>query len=433
MRLGNVKQITIRYGFVGIAAASVHALSLFLMAKAWPLWFANLTGFAAASFASYLGHALFTFRQETKGKKFAIRWLILQYTINTALCVTLPILIVFFIGEHIAGKLVLIFTPTLVNALIWFQAAKFSSNRQALGKLSTVIHADDFGLTESINNAIVSLSKEQKLHSASILVNGTSVKQAISEWEKNKTIKLCLHLCLSEGMSISNSSKVNLLVDKHGRLKLSFINLLFLSFLSRNSTKKRLFKQQLKNEIIAQIKLYKELTGLESIYIDGHQHIHLIPIVLDILIELRDEYNIDWIRNTCEAIPPSLPINYWIEFFLENSITKWAVLQLLSAIAVKRIKHYKILTNCGFAGILFTGKMASPRLEISYIDLQRNIKKGGMTPPILLIHPSLNISQDRQSLDSAGFKYSKDFHSSRWREKEFDSIKNLKLISPSTF
>ena len=82
MRPGEISRKSIRYSFVGIASASIHASSLFLLAKFWPLWLANLTGFAAASFASYIGHALFTFRAETKGKKFAKRWLIIQYIIN---------------------------------------------------------------------------------------------------------------------------------------------------------------------------------------------------------------------------------------------------------------------------------------------------------------------------------------------------------------
>ena len=108
----------LRYGLVGGTAAVVHISVLLLLGQWMSLSLANPIAFLAASVAGYLGHALLTFREETGGRQFARRWLLLQYVVNLSVCALLPLLQ--------ASTLVLVFTPTLLNALIWSRAARFS-------------------------------------------------------------------------------------------------------------------------------------------------------------------------------------------------------------------------------------------------------------------------------------------------------------------
>ena len=63
---------------------------------------ANPIAFLAASVASYLGHALLTFREEPGGRPFARRWLLLQVVVNLSVCALLPL--------FKASTLVLVFT-----------------------------------------------------------------------------------------------------------------------------------------------------------------------------------------------------------------------------------------------------------------------------------------------------------------------------------
>ena len=82
----------LRYGLVGGTAAAVHIGVLLLMGQWISLSLANPIAFLAASVAGYLGHALLTFREETGGRQFARRWLLLQYVINISVCALLPLL-----------------------------------------------------------------------------------------------------------------------------------------------------------------------------------------------------------------------------------------------------------------------------------------------------------------------------------------------------
>ena len=80
---------------------------------------ANPIAFLAASVASYLGHALLTFREETGGRQFARRWLLLQ-VVSTS--VSAP--------SYRCSKRqhwCWCSPSTLLNAVIWSRAALFSA------------------------------------------------------------------------------------------------------------------------------------------------------------------------------------------------------------------------------------------------------------------------------------------------------------------
>jgi len=148
-----------RYGLVGLAAAAIHATVLVLMAKLIPFWLSNLSGFLAASLVSYLGHALYTFRSETTGQRFARRWLLLQFSVNVSVSALLPLALSPWASLPIT-TVMLVFTPTLLNALIWSRAARFSMRRhQRSNKTKPQLHADDLGLTNATNTAILNLPR----------------------------------------------------------------------------------------------------------------------------------------------------------------------------------------------------------------------------------------------------------------------------------
>ncbi len=422
-----------RYCLIGGMAAVVHALVLLVLSKSFPLWISNLSGFLVASLISYLGHAIYTFRRETKGKRFARRWLILQFSTNIILASLLPLL---FSSIKMLGfsALIFILTPTLVNALIWNFAAKFSLRRNHLLKYPPILHADDLGLTSSTNNAIISLAKEGKIASASLLVNGTAVNEAIQLWEENKSIELVLHLCLTEGPALASNSDTKGLTNGQGSLKVSFTKLLILSFIPRVLGIRKRYEDALYQEINSQINQFKFLTSINQICIDGHQHIHLIPIVLDILIKLSEAKKITWIRTTYEPLPTGLSWHYWRKIFFNGGLIKWFMLQWLTIIAKPKISKAKIRTNAGFSGILFTGSMSEEPLRLGFKELQILKIKPGETQSLILSHPSDQIIKE-EIFRLSRFPLSKRFFSSKWRKIELDALrrfksKNTKIIYP---
>ena len=185
------------YGLVGIVAAIVHAGVLLGLGLLMPLWAANPLAFLAASIAGYLGHARYTFRPETGGQRFARRWLVIQYVVNLSVCGVLPLVLPVAVPSLIRlGTLV--FTPTLLNALIWSKAAGFSA-KQRTQQQRPRVHADDLGLSEATNNAILQLARMGKLNGASLLVQGPAVSEGVVAWKalqaEQPDLELCLHRC----------------------------------------------------------------------------------------------------------------------------------------------------------------------------------------------------------------------------------------------
>ena len=269
------------------------------------------------------------------------------------------------------------------------------------------------------------MASEGILDSASLLVNGTAVNTAIQNWKNLKNFKLFLHLCLTEGKAIGSSKSSNDLKTEDGKIKASFIQLMYLSMLPNNSSKKIKLREDLKEEIIAQINNYKSLTGLTEICLDDHQHIHLVPIVLSILIEISGDYKITWVRTTSEPLPTGLPFKLWLNAFSHNGFIKWLLLQFLSERAKPKLREASIKTNISFAGILFTGRMIMPTVIFAWEELSHSIKNKENTAPILLIHPSASLSKKDIKLELIDFHLSKDFLASSFRQMEWKDIKMI--------
>ena len=425
MPINNINLTFIKYVIVGISSAAIHGIILIVLSQALPLSISNLFAFLTASISSYLGHALFTFRKETKGKKFARRWLLLQYFINISISALLPIFIASYLPKS-SAQIILVLTPTLINCIIWLKAKNHSLQKANFNKTSPIIHADDFGLNESTNKAIIDLKKLNVLSSASLIVNGNSLGSAIKSWKEVKNFYLCLHLCITEGPATGNINKIKNISNHNGQLNKSFLELLLISWLPKNNKYRKLIEVELRNEIISQIEKYKSLTELENLYIDGHQHIHLIPIVMEILIDLRKQFNIRWIRTTSEPLLKSISIKSWYLAFIKKGILKWLILIILSYFAKQRIKQNSIQTNSAFSGVLFTGIMSENIIIAASKELKFTTIKKNETAPLILTHPSYPLKNKQERDRLLSFHLSSKFFNSKWRYREFKAIQKQK-------
>ncbi len=432
MKLLKTGTKALRYGLVGISAAGIHGSVLVGLSQFHPFWISNVCAFLTASLFSYLGHALFTFRDETFGQRFAKRWLLLQFTVNVCISALLPMALSPLPSLTIKAG-ILMFTPTFVNALIWSRAARYASIRNRKSNNVPSIHADDFGLTEATNKAIISLLESNKLNSTSLIVNGSATNSAIEGWKKNSKFPLYLHLCLTEGPATTLKRNIISLTNKKGLLKQSFINLFFISFLPKKNTRRKRVKEELRKEIYSQIYLFKKLTGLNSIKIDGHQHIHLVPIVLEILLEIAPFENIKWLRTTNEPIPTDIAFKNWYIAISKGGCIKWLILQALSYFAKLRLYKASIKTNSGFSGVIFTGHMSKSILIQAWKELEVLKTSHLKTPPMILLHPGEILSQYENDFALAEFPLSRVFFNSKWRQKELKAIQdfNPNIISSS--
>ena len=430
------------YGLVGGISAGLHALLLvFLPRVGVPLPVANLMGFLGASLWSYLAHAKVSFRQETQGKTFPRRWLLLQLALNVVLSLVLPVLFATWAQSTVAS-IILVFTPTAVNYAVWNFAAKHVARlHPGVHRKRPDCHADDLGLDESINDAIFDLADAGQLQGASLMVAGPAVAHAVDGLRSRPQLKAYLHLVLSEGPPISPPDQIPLLIDAQGLLNLGFGQLLLASIWP--STHSRKLARQLATEIKAQILMFQSLVGAQSLRVDGHQHIHLVPVVWRELLKLEPALRPSWLRTIREPWPTAISNGCWLQSLLSAGLLKWLILSLLSAALQPTLKRNQIATNSSFAGVLFTGRMAGATLRACFRCLSNQPPipgKDHATAPLLLIHPAKGSAWNQDgsqlacSIDSS-YNRSLGFYASSWRQKEYLSMAQLteesKTFDPS--
>jgi len=305
-----------------------------------------------------------------------------------------------------------VFTPTVLNALIWSRAARFSAKaRQHKNGQPPLVHADDLGLAEGVGAAIIDLAQRGRLQGASLLVNGPSAADAVGAWRNlADPPPLTLHFCLTEGHGLPNCPD----------LPSGFGTLLLASLLP---WQRRRIAPQLHSVLQQQISRYRQLTGLRQIRLDGHQHIHLVPLVLDAVLDLARSESISWVRTTRESLPEGLSLRLWWQSLQTGGLIKWCVLQLLSGLAVPRLHRAGLQTNRRFAGVLFSGSMFGTAFRRCWETAHSPSKIDRASQPVVLIHPA--IPDAASGMDQEAFQQSVTFVQSASRQKEWASAQEL--------
>ena len=164
-------------------------------------------------------------------------------------------------------------------------------------KTRVKITADDFGMSESVDSAILSLAKENALTHASALVTYKGCQLAIKRCkEEAPALKIGLHLNLVTGKSVK--SKNGILCDENGFFKNGFVKLLFFSII-----KPQKLRIEVYNEVIAQIRLLRSY-GASVCYLDSHRHVHYIPLIYSEATRAAKDEGIMEIRTINEPFIP---------------------------------------------------------------------------------------------------------------------------------
>ncbi len=229
-----------------------------------------------------------------------------------------------------------------------------------------ILNADDFGFSHAVNAAIIKAHKEGILTSTSLMVSGNAAQEAISLAKNHPQLAVGLHLVLVCGKSVLPPSQIPHLVDSQGNF-------------SDNPTQAGLSYQfnqatraELRLEIRAQLEKFRD-SGLNLSHVDGHLHLHVHPVILNILTEFASEFQIKFIRLPSEELRKNLKIDQ------RNLLTK-----IVWSIVFGQLRHYGegLLKahNIKFAdrvyGLLQTGDMSEeyllaliPQIEAELVEI----------------------------------------------------------------
>lgn len=158
------------------------------------------------------------------------------------------------------------------------------------------MNGDDFGLSSGINRGIRQAYNQGILRSASLMANGPAFAEAVAIAGATPGLSVGVHLSLVGEKCAAPLSLVRGLAGEEGFLPPSH-----LSFL-RGYLRGRFGPAQIRAEIDAQILRILD-AGLVPTHIDSHQHLHLLPGVLEIVLEIARRAGISVIRIPWERSP----------------------------------------------------------------------------------------------------------------------------------
>lgn len=237
--------------------------------------------------------------------------------------------------------------------------------------------ADDFGLKRSINQAVIELVETGRINAVSCMSGESQFEAGISSLlevidNQAPSVKIGLHLTLTEYSPLSAMPRVapdnqlpsinRLLVESHlGRLPLS----------------------EIAAEVKAQFARFEEFVGRPPDFVDGHQHVHLLPQVRSALVDLLSMRNFQGFVRHCDCR------------FQKPQTVKTKLLSFLSNRLKKRLDVASIDHNQGFWGINefdasedFGALMRGWMKQLSH--------KGGWS--VVMCHPGHQHETDEQTI-----------------------------------
>ena len=209
-----------------------------------------------------------------------------------------------------------------------------------------IFTADDFGLTPEVNAAVVRAHRDGVLTAASLMVAAPAVQEAAAIARMLPTLGVGLHVVVADGRPLLPPEQIPDLVDANGMLSSRLARAGARWFFSPKA------QEQLKLEIAAQFDAFRA-TGLACDHVNAHNHMHLHPTVLRIIVELAQEHGIRHVRLPYE--PAALACGN-VSRVGSVALTPWVALMR------RRLKRAGLSFNDHLAGLNATGQMNEARV-----------------------------------------------------------------------
>ncbi|HET6308359.1 MAG TPA: hopanoid biosynthesis-associated protein HpnK [Rhodopila sp.] len=213
---------------------------------------------------------------------------------------------------------------------------------------SVTFSADDFGLSETVNEGIERAHRDGVLQAASLMVAAPAAADAVRRAKANPSLRVGLHLVVIEGPSVLPPSQIPDLVDAAGQFPSDQLRL-GLNYFFRPGV-----RRQLRAEIRAQFAAFAA-TGLAMDHANAHKHMHLHPTVGAMMLREGAAYGLRRIRIPAE--PPAVMARCGTAVTLGDKVLyRWTNLLRRQA------KAAGVATNDHCFGLAWSGHMTAERI-----------------------------------------------------------------------
>ena len=231
-----------------------------------------------------------------------------------------------------------------------------------------IVNADDFGLHSEVNKAVIRGYQKGCIRSTSLMPTGAAVEEASQLARENPWLGIGIHLTLVAENPLLPRDKVSTLLAEDGKFHAD--HMVFI----KNYLLGNIDKGQLYAECEAQIARAVSL-GLNITHLDSHQHLHTLPGITEICLELMKKYGIRRMRYPGEAF--LFEGGYPSGMF--RRVAKCG-LTACAMLARRQAKDYHIAMPDSFFGMLAGGHME----EEYFMNILEALPEGTSE---IMVHP----------------------------------------------
>ena len=222
--------------------------------------------------------------------------------------------------------------------------------KELLASRRLITTADDFGLTPSVNDAVVRAAAQGILTSASLMVSAPAAADAVARTPPGLAVGL--HLVVIDGAPTLPPEAIPDLVGPDGRFPTGQLRL-GMAYYFRPRV-----RRQLAAEIRAQFEAFAA-TGLTLDHANAHKHMHLHPTIGRLMIEVGRDYGLRAIRIPAEMGFPGGPP----QGAGDRALRSW------TALLRSQARRAGLQCNDRVVGLGWTGHMTLQRVQIALSQL----------------------------------------------------------------
>jgi len=213
-----------------------------------------------------------------------------------------------------------------------------------------IVTADDFGASLAVNDAVEAAHLSGILTATSLMVAAPAAADAVARARRLPSLKVGLHLVLTDGVPLLRPDAIPALVGRDGR---------FLE--PQGWAGVRFFcdpaaRRQLAAEIEAQFAAFVA-TGLALDHADAHKHMHLHPTVARLMIAIGRRFGLKALRLPYE---PAAPLGRTGETGADSLGAR--LLRAWSGRLRRRIAQANLVTADQIFGLTLSGRFTEARL-----------------------------------------------------------------------
>jgi len=238
-----------------------------------------------------------------------------------------------------------------------------------------IVTADDFGASLSVNEAVEAAHRDGVLTTTSLMVGAPAAEDAVARAKANPGLRVGLHLVVVRGRPVLPAETIPALVDGAGQLGVNLgragVRYFFLPHVRR----------QLVAEIRAQFQAFRD-TGLDLDHVNAHNHMHLHPTVLGMILAIGREFGLRAVRLPYEP-------------GTGGALAPW------TALMKRRLRRAGIAFNEYLFGIRETGAMDKAALRRVVAALPDGDSE-------VMLHPAMG-PWDGMEPEAVGFRHQDEF------------------------